>query len=331
MKAFRLTDFSPRSAELSDLPDPQPAPGSVLVEVAACGVCGSDLHAYRADRGYEWISTPVVLGHEFSGTVKALGEGVERLQVGDRVAAVAIQGCLSCSACLAGDTHLCAARRVIGLSYDGGMAERVTVNAAYLVKIPDGLELPLAALIEPLSVAVHAVLVRARVSPGDRVVVSGPGPIGLLSGFVAKLAGAQVTMLGTRADAQTRLPAAAALGLEATQDAGALAPPDLWVEASGATAAFDAAVRSVRRGGALSVVGMYAQATEFFPTVAVRAELTLSFSYASNHQDYETAARILEGHASELKTLTTPFPLEHAAEAFDQALAGGVVKALLIP
>ena len=330
MKAFRLTDFSPRSAELSDLPDPQPAPGNVLVEVAACGVCGSDLHAYKADRGYEWISTPVVLGHEFSGTVTALGEGVNRLKIGDKVAAVAIQGCLNCSACLAGDTHLCEARRVIGLSYDGGMAERVAVNAAYLVRVPDGLELPLAALIEPLSVAVHAVLARARVSPGDRVVVSGPGPIGLLSGFVAKLAGAQVTMLGTRADAKARLPAAAALGLEVTEDAGALAP-DLWVEASGATAAFDAAVKAVRRGGSLSVVGMYAQATEFFPTTAVRAELTLSFSYASNYQDYETAARILEGHAAELEPLTTRFLLEDAAEAFDQALAGGVVKALLIP
>lgn len=212
MKAFAKLGREPGEAGLRELPKPDPAPGEVLLRVAACGVCGSDLHAYRSDPGYEWMEPPTILGHEFAGTVEAVGDGVEEVRSGDRVVVVAIQGCGRCETCLLGSTHLCPRRQIIGLNYDGGMSEHVVVAERHLVRVPDGVDLELAALAEPLSVAIHAVLVRSAIRPGHTVVVTGPGPIGLLCGVLARLSGGEVLMVGTGSDAAVRLPAAERLG-----------------------------------------------------------------------------------------------------------------------
>lgn len=337
MKAFTLRSFTAQDAHLTDIPEPFPGEREVIVEVAACGVCGSDLHAHNADAGYEWIQTPVVLGHEFAGTVVGVGERVTRVATGDTVAGVAIQGCLDCSACEAGDTHLCSSRKVIGLSFDGAMAQRVKVHEAYLVQVQSLPDLSLGALIEPLSVAVHAVLRRSRCEPGMRVVVSGPGPIGLLSGFVAKLCGATVYMLGTQRDAALRLPAAERLGLVPVNLSSDILTsvlpeaPDTWIEASGNPAALEQAVHGTRRGGTITVVGLYAQSFAFFPTTAVRSELSMNFSYASNHHDYAVAADLLAQHAASLEHLVQRYPLDEAPRAFFDARSGNTIKPVLIP
>lgn len=327
---------------MEELPTPEPGHGEVLLRVAACGVCGSDLHAYKGDRGYEWMSIPTVLGHEFAGTVEAVGDRVSGLEPGDRAVVIAIQGCGTCKTCLLGATHLCRRRRVIGLSYDGGMSEYVVVPERHLVRLPEGLDPRAAALTEPLSVAVHAVLVRADIRPGHRVVVTGPGPIGLLCGILARLSGGDALMIGTGADAAMRLPAAERLGLRAANlEEGSVADyigeafggesPDAWIEASGAVKALEGALGAVRWGGNITVVGLFAQPMSFFPTEAVRSELSLLFSYASSYSDYVVALDLLASGAIHLDPLIQTYPLEEALQAFEEATAGRAVKPLLMP
>lgn len=341
MQAVVKTERRAGAVEVRHLPDPRPGPGEALVRVAACGICGSDLHAYQYDPGYETMRIPVVLGHEFAGVVEEIGPAVDAVRPGDRVVMIAIQGCLRCDLCQAGKPHLCHRREVQGLHRDGGMAERVAVREPFLVPVPAGLDLRAAALAEPLSVAVHAVHDRCAVHPGDRVVVTGPGPIGLLCALVARLAGGEVLVAGAAADAATRLPAAARFGFpvanveetplrEAIRAAFGRPQPDVWIEASGAGPALQAAIELTRRGGVVTVVGLYAKPVEFFPTTPVRNELDLRFSYASFHPDYLTALDLLAAGRIDAAALCEPFPLARGVEAFAAALAKQITKPLLV-
>src|SRR5215210_4230908 len=213
MKAFVKTGHRPGDAGVREVPVVSPGPGEVLLGVASCGICGSDVHAFRSDSGFEWVTTPVTLGHEFSGIVEEVGPGVTRVSPGDRVVAVAVQGCGRCEICLSGATQLCPDRVAIGLSRDGGMAEYAVMPEQHLVPVPEGLDLAVAALGEPLSVAVHTVDTRAEIRPGQRVVVSGPGPIGVLCGVLARHREAEVLLTGVDRDSASRLPAAERAGL----------------------------------------------------------------------------------------------------------------------
>ncbi|MEO6714253.1 MAG: alcohol dehydrogenase catalytic domain-containing protein, partial [Mycobacteriales bacterium] len=314
----------------------------VLLLVAGCGICGSDLHAVASDPGFEFMRPPVVMGHEFTGTIAVLGEGSARFSVGDRVIAMSIQGCGNCLACRRGDTHICGAKRIIGLHYDGGLAEYAVVAERHLVPVPAALDLVRAALAEPLSVAVHAVLERSTIRPGDRVIVSGPGPIGLFCGRLAQLAGGEVLMTGTESDAALRLPLAQRFGFRTVNvdrdDVDAViadhvggAGADAWIEASGAGPAYGAAIAGVRPGGTVTVVALFAAAVTFRPTDAVRRELSILFSYAARYGDFLTALRLLEDGSVDGSSLITPYALDDAGSAFDDARAGAVVKALVVP
>lgn len=341
MQAFVKYGTNPCEAEVHDIAKPEPGDSQVLLAVAGCGVCGSDLHAYRSSAGYEWVTPPVTLGHEFAGTVAATGRSVRHIKEGDRAAVIGIQGCGHCPVCRSGNTNLCLDRQVIGLNMDGGMAGYAAVDAAYLVSMPDSLDPVMGALIEPISVAVHA-MSKPVIRPGDRVVVSGPGPIGLFSGLYAASSGARVVMVGADADAETRLPLARQLGftavnvtrdaldgtLETAFDGGA---PDLWVEASGAPQAFMTAVEKVRRGGSIVIVGMYAQSFEWSPTPSVRAGHNVFFSYASISRDYYLALDLIAAGFIDPTQFANVYPLQEAEVAFKAALSGKTVKPVLVP
>lgn len=341
MLGFVKYGTGPFEAEVRNIPRPEPLENEVLLSVAGCGVCGSDLHAYRSSAGYEWVTPPVILGHEFAGTVVTTGRSVQHVKEGDRVAVIGIQGCGHCPVCRAGDTNLCGSRRVIGLNMDGGMAAYAVVDAACVVPLPDSINPVMGALVEPISVAAHAMR-KPFSMPGDRVVVSGPGPIGLFCGLIAASGGARVVMVGTDADANIRLPLARSLGfvtvnttlevldavLEATFDGAA---PDLWVEASGAPQAFLNAAEKVRRGGRLVIVGMYARPLEWTPTISVRAGHTLYFSYASSSRDYRLALDLITAGFIDPTPFANVYPLADAEIAFKAALAGQTVKPILVP
>lgn len=341
MLAYVRRSDTPGDAAVSEVGDPAPRPDEAVLRVSACGICGSDLHALRADPGFDFVAQPVVLGHEFAGVVDSIGTTVTSVREGDAVVAISIQGCGRCLTCRSGATQLCTDRHVIGLHHNGGLAQRVAVGERYLVPVPDGLDLRLAALTEPLSVAVHAVLGRTRIRPGDRVVVSGPGTIGLLCARLAVLSGAYVVVLGTSADEGRRLPIAAGFGAHAvTVDGDARAASfeafggraaDTWVEASGATPALAAAVSGgVRRGGHVTVVALYADTVPLVPTDAVRDELSVAFSYASSLPDYVRALDLLASGAVDVAALIDEFPLAQAQRAVDAAYAAEAVKPLIV-
>lgn len=341
MKAFVKTGYSPGEASVRETPVGEPGPGEVLLRVASCGVCGSDVHAFRSDPGFEWVRPPITLGHEFSGTVESVGPEVTRVAPGDRVVAVAIQGCGRCDACRADDTQLCRDRVAVGLSRDGGMAEYAVMPEKHLVPVPEGLDLAVAALGEPLAVSVHAVHVRANVRAGQKVVVSGPGPIGILCAMLARNRGAEVLLTGVGQDSESRLPAAERVGLrtanlsekpleEHLRDAYGRVP-DVWVESSGSVRALSSALDAVRPGGTVVVVGLYAEEMTFFPTEAVRRELSVLFSYSCNRADYETALDLLGSGALDPAPLLSKYPLGDAAAAFEAVGEGRAVKAILVP
>jgi L-iditol 2-dehydrogenase len=342
MKAFVKTGHQPGDAGVRDVSVVRPGPGEVLLGVASCGVCGSDVHAFRSDPGFEWVTTPVTLGHEFSGIVEEVGPGVTRVSPGDRVVAVAVQGCGRCETCLSDATQLCPDRVAIGLSRDGGMAEYAVMSEQHLVPVPEGLDLAVAALGEPLSVAVHAVDVRAEIEPGQRVVVSGPGPIGVLCGMLVRHRQSEVLLTGVEQDSASRLPAAERVGLrtanlsekpleEHLRDSFGDYAPDVWIESSGSVRALDSALESVRPGGTVGVVGLYAEEMRFSPTDAVRREISLMFSYSCNYADYQTALDLLGTGAIDPDPLLSKYPLGSAPEAFEAVGQGRTVKAMLLP
>jgi L-iditol 2-dehydrogenase len=342
VKAFVKTGSQPGEADVKDVPVTRPGPGEALLRVASCGVCGSDVHAFRSHPGFEWVRTPVTLGHEFSGIVEAIGQGVTRVSPGDRVVAVAIQGCGRCATCRAGFTQLCPQREAVGLSRDGGMAEYAVMPEQHLVPVPEELDLSVAALGEPLSVAVHAVNVRADIEAGQKVVVSGPGPIGVLCGMVAKLRGAEVLLTGVGQDSESRLPAAERAGLrtanlseepleEHLRHTFGEGAPDVWIESSGSVRALGSALESVRPGGTVIVVGIYAEEMRFSPTLAVRRELSLLFSYSCTYADYQESLELLGRGAIDPGPLLSKYPLEDAPEAFEAVSKGRTVKAILVP
>ena len=341
MKAFVKYGTRPLEASLQEVGDPEPADHEVVLKVAGCGICGSDLHAYRGATGYEWVHPPVILGHEFAGTVVSTGSAVCRYKKGDGVTVVGIQGCLNCTVCKAGDTNLCDDRRVIGLDMNGGMAEFVAVNEAYLIRVPAKIELAMAALVEPFSVAVHA-LSKVVIHPGQNVVVTGPGPIGLFCGIVAKLRGARVLMVGADPDTRFRLPVAEHLGFstvnihrepldQALKTAFGKKAADLWIEASGAPQAFKTSLDWVRRGGSIVIVGMYSKEFSWFPTIAVRAGHSLYFSYASTARDYHFVIDLMVKESIDLSCLVRFYSLDEADEAFAEADKGQIVKPILVP
>jgi L-iditol 2-dehydrogenase len=342
VKAFVKTGNQPGEAGVEDVPFVRPGAGEVSLRVASCGICGSDVHAFRSDAGFEWVRPPITLGHEFSGTVESVGPGVTKVSPGDRVVAVAIQGCGRCETCLASSTQLCPDRVAVGLSRDGGMAEYAVMPEQHLVPVPEGLDLAVATLCEPLSVAVHAVDVRAEIEPGQRVVVSGPGPIGILCGMLARLRGAEVLLTGVGQDSESRLPAAERVGLrtanlnekpleEHLRDSLGDYAPDVWIESSGSVRALGSALVSVRPGGMVAVVGLYAEDMRFSPTDAVRREISLLFSYSCNSADYQTTLDLLGSGALDPGPLLSKYPLEDALKAFEAVGKGRTVKAVLVP
>jgi len=318
---------------VATVPRRAPGRGEVTITVLACGICGSDVHAWRQDAGYEWVRTPVVLGHEIVGVVRVAGPGVDPDWVGRRVVPVGINGCGTCRTCRAGLGQICPERSVLGLSSDGGAAEEVTVRAEHLIEVSAEVPAEQMVLVEPTSVAVHALSHFGQLPPRTRVVVSGPGPIGLLSAWLLDRRGMEVVVTGTHRDEAVRLPAAARLGLRTVlaEDNALPFTPDAWVEASGSRAGLAQAVGSVAPGGTVVVVALFARAPQVDINVLVRREVKLLGSYASRPADYHSAARELSLGEDLATALVTIFPLEDALMALAATAGGAVTKAALVP
>ncbi|RNL85109.1 zinc-dependent alcohol dehydrogenase family protein [Halostreptopolyspora alba] len=310
---------------------PSPTPGQVVVRVGACGVCGTDLHI--ADGEFPPSPYPLVPGHEFSGEIVETGPGATAdLRVGDRVAVDPSLFCGFCDACSAGRGNLCANWGAIGDTVDGAFAEYVSVPAVNCHRIPESMSFREGALVEPLSCAVHG-LRRVGVSPGEDFLLVGAGTMGLLLQQLLQRGGARVAV----ADRNTeRLAVAESLGARATAtsvaELGALGV-DAAVDATGAPAAIEAALATVRRGGRFLVFGVAPEEARVSvsPFRLYNDEITIVGSMAVLHSFRVARDLLAAGAVDPAPLLTHALPLARFPEALDLMRAGAGVKIQVVP
>jgi L-iditol 2-dehydrogenase len=343
MKAFRRYAREARAARLVDLPIPTPNENEVLLRVAHCGICGSDLHAWLNHKGYESVLPEVTFGHEFSATVVETGSAVTDWKADAQAVMIALQTHYDKNDpyCRMGLPQLSSRRRVQGLHLDGGMAEYVCVEEEFLLPIPEGLDLELAALTEPLSVAEHCIGNRTSITKGDKVIVSGPGIIGLLCAISARSRGAEVILSGTEQDDATRLTTARNIGFQTLvvgpghpalhEQITAYFPDgaDAVVEASGSAHALADTWQSVRPGGAVTAVALYSRTIDFDLTQFLRKQIDLRTSYASSRDDYLRAFKLLLDGTVDATVLTQSYSLSDAKQGFIDSENLAVTKVLL--
>ena len=343
MKAFRRFAKKERSAKLEEISVPKPGAKEVLVQVSHCGICGSDLHAWLNHKGYESVLAEVTFGHELSGVVTELGKDVEKWKLGDRVVMIALQTANDPKDpfCQNGLPQLSERRRVQGLHLDGGMAEYVCVNEEFLIKIPTNIPMSLAALTEPLSVAEHCIENRTSIRDKDRVIVSGPGIIGMLCAICARARGAEVLIVGTEKDEEVRLATAKKIGFKTITVGNKYAPlheqtksyfPDganSLIEASGASHALGEAWRSVQPNGIVTAVALYSRSIDFDLTQFLRKQIDLRTSYASSKPDYLRAFELMEAGQVDADMMVSIFDLKDAESAFRESENLKVMKAVL--
>ena len=335
MRALMKVAPQPGALEIREVPRPEPRADEVVIDVAGASICGSDLHMAEWHPMARWMKTPVILGHEFAGIVAEVGSAVNDLQPGDAVAVESVIWCGQCPPCRTGKTNVCNERRLFGIHEPGGLAEAVAVPYRLTHRVPASVPIAHAALAEPTTVALHAVLLQPP-QPGDVVLVMGPGPVGLLAGRVARAFGARVLIAGTPSDSALRLPAAQTLGLEPLDPAVPLrdaltGPVDLVLECSGAAAALDAALYAVKRGGGITLVGMPSAPVPLDVTQALRSELALRATYFGTWHDFERSLALIADGTIPAELLLAPYPLDRAVDGFADAAAQRVLKPLVQP
>ncbi len=335
--------LEPLAVELREVPVPEIGDGEALLEVGAVSVCGSDVH--QAHNTHSWaVNVPVVLGHEFGGTVARLGRGTTGIREGDRVVCeTAAEICGTCLLCRTGRYNLCPSRKGFGYGIDGAMSRYVRVPARCLHRIPDSLPFDIACLTEPHAVAFQAMCVNSTIHPGDLVVVLGPGPIGLLCARMAALSGADPLVVAGLKNDRDRLQTARDLGATHVVDVDrenldevvrSLAPigADLVCDATGSSASLATALGIVRPAGHVTKVGWSPQviATDVNPIVQGNIHVQGSFSH--NYPVWERVIHLLDrGVTRADRIIGLRAPLTGWREAFDAMHDGRVIKSVLVP
>lgn len=342
MKAVRKLAAGKGNVAVVDVDEPTVAPDQVLIEVAAAGICGTDVHIAEDEFPTD---PPVTMGHELAGTVAAIGSGVEGWSVGDRVTSETyFTTCGRCIHCRRGRPNLCSERRSIGSKENGAFAPYLVVPSRNLHRLPDALDLETAALTEPLACTVHGVLGTAGVEAGDRVAITGPGPIGLLALQLAKAAGAEVVMLGTHQDDE-RLRLAEMLGADAALDVEGLDDPaeafrdvlsvegaDMVIECSGAAPAVSTLLEIVGKGGRYCQMGLFGRAVPLDQDVVCYKELVVTGTNASIPTAWPRAVELLaSGRVRGDALITHRFTIDRWDEALATVLSKKGAKVMLTP
>ena len=339
MKQPAVVNFAPQpySVELRDVARPEVGPDDVLLEVAAVGVCGSDLHQWTADHSWP-VNYPVVLGHEFAGVVAEVGNHAAPWREGDRaVSETAAVIDLDSPLSRQGLYNLDPTRKGFGYGVNGAMTRYVRVPVRCLHHVPDSLELDQAALTEPCCVAFNAVVGNSAIRPGDRVAVLGPGPIGLLCAAVARLQGADVAVVGLTCDHRLQVaeqygctPIVEGLDDWARERDGLGA--DGVIDATGASAALKTALEIVRPAGWITKVGWGREPYGYSLDPLVQKNVTLRGSFSHNWPIWERVIELIASGVLDVTPITGgTWPLEQWHEAFEAMHSGRIVKAVLKP
>jgi L-iditol 2-dehydrogenase len=343
MKALLLSQYN--QLDIADLPAPVPGADEILVRVAACGICGSDVHGYDGTSGRR--IPPIVMGHEAAGVVAATGAGVSRFKTGDRITFDSTVYCGECEFCREGEINLCNNRQVVGVSCGdyrraGAFAEFVVVPQRIAYHLPDALEFPHAAMLEAVAVALHAVRI-SEMKGGETALVIGAGMIGLLTLQAAKAGGAARVLV---ADIdQTRLQRATSVGadetlllsgdelvkevLRRTEGRGV----DLVLEAVGRQETIAASIASVRKGGTVTLIGNISPEVKIPLQVVVSRQIRLQGSCASSGEYPQAMELLANGKIKVQSLITAVAPLSDGPAWFARLHAGepNLMKVVLDP
>jgi L-iditol 2-dehydrogenase len=326
--------------EIKELPSPTPAAGEVIVRVAACGICGSELESYKNRSPRR--APPLVMGHEFCGVVARVGEGVDDTWAGRRVVSNSLVACRRCVRCRRGDTHLCAQRQIFGMHRPGAFAEEVAVPVEVLLPWPDQLPAAAACLAEPLANGVHVAGLTAHL-PADKVLVLGAGPIGLMCQLAMQVRrGSQVMVADLAAG---RLAVATRLGAVKVITVGqedVVAAAQAWTDGEGVDVAIDAAgsgvtkrtsIAAVRPGGAAVWIGLHGDKMEFNSYDVTLPERHIIGSYAATQEELGVALDWMASGQVEVKSWVEPVPLQYGVEVFQRMASPSEkdLKAVLLP
>lgn len=326
--------------EIAERPDPTPGSGELLLRVVACGICGSELEAFKSHSPRR--VPPLVMGHEFCGIVEETGPQVGAFHVGQRVISHSLFSCGSCVRCQTGRSQLCADRQLFGMHLPGGFAEYVIAPEKSLLSWPDGIPAEAACLSEPLANGVHVVNLTRRIKP-EIVAVIGAGAIGLLcqQAFQSML-GVEVyvcdliperlevaSSLGARKTVNSKTDDFVEMIREVTQGEGA----DVVVDAVGAGLTKKMALRSTRPGGASVWIGTHENSVTFDSYEITLSERQVLGSYAASMAELQTAIDLIADGSIDASSWTTQFPLESGVSAFERMLAasGDDIKAVIRP
>lgn len=340
MKSAAVVNFAPEkgSVEIREIEKPDIGQDDVLLEVANVGVCGSDLHQWTADHSWP-VNYPVVLGHEFGGHIVQLGDNVAGWKEGDRVvsetaAVIDPNNPLS----RAGLYNLDPTRKGFGYGVNGAMTKYVRVPSRCLHRVPDHVSFEQACLTEPCCVAFNAVVQNSHIIPGDRVVVLGPGTIGILCAAMARLCGAEVAVVGLEADLY-RLSIAKQYGCEvilgdatgwARQRDGLGA--DCVIDAAGVSATLKIAMQLVRPNGQIAKVGWGPQPLNFSIDPLVQKNVRLQGSFSHNWPIWERVIALMSSGQLDVRPIIGGvWPVTEWHEAFEKMHKGDVVKSVLKP
>ncbi len=330
MQGLAKLATGPGHVALAERAEPEAIAGHVVVDVVAAGICGTDVHIFDGEYASQ---PPVTMGHEVSGVVADLGEGVDLSWGGARIVTETyFSTCGRCRWCREARINLCPERRSIGSFVDGGFAPRLLVPARNLHRIPDWLDGREAAMVEPLACCCHSLLDPDRIGPGDAVLVVGPGPIGLLAAQVARAAGADVHIRGTTNDT-ARLAVAATLGFAtSTTAAGDLGAFDVAVECSGHESGMTFALESVRRGGRYVQIGLAGKRVSVPLDLVCFGEVTMTSGNASTPASWIRALELIGERRVDLgPLLTEAVPLAEWERAFAATRSGAGIKFVLVP
>ena len=328
MKALLLTDY--KQMEVTEVEEPEVGADDVLIQVEACGICGSDIHGYDGSTGRR--IPPLVMGHEAAGIVVAMGANVTDLNQGDRVTFDSMVSCGKCEFCRRGNRNLCDDRMVLGVSCGeyrrhGAFAERISVPRRIVYRLPDSLPFEHAALVEAVSVAVHAVNVTPVVL-GDTAVVVGAGMIGLLTLQAVRAAGASQVIAIDLND--KRLQVAKDLGadhvlrgdqVDVVKEVAALTEgrgADIALEVVGATPTIKTAIESVRKGGSVTLVGNVSPTIELPLQSVVTRELSLQGTCGCNGEYPECIDLMNRGIINVAPLITAKISLSDGPKWFER-------------
>ncbi len=336
MRAAVLREFGGPIA-IEEVPTPEPGQGEVLIKVTACGVCHSDLHL----AGGDWdmlrpiTKMPLIGGHEIAGVVASLGEGVTELKIGDRVGVPWLHWtCGDCEYCLSGRETLCGKQKITGCMVDGGFAEYLKAPASHVAKLPDSLSAEEAAPLLCAGLTVYKALKNSGLAAGERLAVFGVGGLGHLAVQIGRAIGAQVCAIDIADD---KLELAKSLGAEWTVNAAteqvpkrirAIGGAHVALVTSASAAAYETALRCLRKGGTLAVVGMPNEPFKVSAVAMVSLEARIVASAVGTRQDLRELFDVLEKHP--IRSYIEKRPLAALPAVFDEMKRGALLGRVVL-